>query len=533
VLELPSVEAFLNAPLPVPRPERYRSFAQTSRIHFGRSHVRQVDLFPGDDLLLAVSDDEATVRVYERRSSRLLGNHVVPGFRRFETAGVVAWPEGAPRFVSGSLQGLLLYDALTGALLETIGNESLGDLRWSPDRRILVARGGDRQSGVLHFYSRVTDASRTGASASLKALGMLTFPERVDAWDLSADNRLLATTHYPSGDLVVADLHLGAEMLRVPGPHFGGDVAFSPDGRFVAMGGRGLLLVDLLNPQRRAFRSHFYNNIGHVRFSPSGDAVVASSYDGHLRVFKYETVVRDGRSGLALTLAQTLRHERQANVYAFVFEANGDGIVSVSGDQTVRTFRAPKSPTPSASPSSPARTFHSLDDWKKLDSEGANPFRPAPEPSMRDGHYHPPLLEGAPRPSRIRPGHYACKVDLMYKLRDCSVWKNDKGHTLLRFASDNLLALEGVLFDDGPVVRFEGWLYEPSTVVGCKGCEKQPMHAVFRGAGNRWQGLLKFRDYYDPYTPPDPPAADEKIEAADDRFPVVLEFRAAPAEPPR
>jgi hypothetical protein len=533
VLELPSVDAFLSTPLPMPRPERYRSFAQTSRIHFGRSHLRQVDLFPGEALLLAVSDDEATVRVYERRSGRLVGNHVIPGFRRFETAGVVAWPEGAPRFVSGSLKGLLLYDALTGQLLETIGNKSLGDLRWSPDRRILVARGGDRQSGVLHFYARIDDANRAGASASLKELGTLTFPERVDAWDLSADNRLLATTHYPSGHLVVADLRTGSDVLRVPGPHFGGDVAFSPDGRLLATGGRGLLLVDLVNPQRRAFRSHFYNNIGHVRFSPSGDAVVASSYDGHLRVFRYETVVRDGRTSLALTLAQTLRHERQANVYSFVFEANGDGIVSVSGDQTVRTFRAPKPPTTSTSPATPVRTFHSLGDWTKLDPEAARPFPPAPEPSMRDGHYHPPLLDGSPRPSRIRPGHYACKVDLMYKLRDCAVWKNEKGHTLLRFAPDNLLALEGVLYDDGPVVRFEGWLNEPSTVVGCKGCEKQPMHGVFRGAGNRWQGLLRFRDYYDPYTPPELPAPDEKIESADDRFPMLLEFRAAAQELPR
>ena len=531
-VELPSTTTFLNAPLPVPRPERYRAFAQTSRILVGRSHLQEVDLFPGEELLLAMSDDEASVRVYERRSARLVGNYAIPGFQRFETGGVLAWPSGDPRFVAGSPQGLLLYDARTGSLLETLANEKLGALRWSPDRRILVARGAKPDWSVLHFYERSPDDRGAGVNAHLRVLGSATFPERVDAWDLSADNRLLATTHYPSGDLVVSDLRMGAEMLRVPGPHYGGDVAFSPDGRLVAMGGRGLLLVDLVNPQRRAFRSHFYNNIGHVRFSPSGDAVVASSYDGHLRVFRYETVVRDGRTSLALSLAQTLRHEGQANVYAFVFEANGDGIVSVSGDQTVRTFRAPKSPTTSATTAAPARTFHSLESWTNLDGEAARPFPPAPEPSMRNGHYHPPLLDGAPRPSRIRPGHYACKVDLMYKLRDCSVWKNEKGHTLLRFAPDNLLALEGVLYDDGPVVRFEGWLNEPSTVVGCKGCEKQPMHAVFRGAGNRWQGLLRFRDYYDPYTPPELPAPDEKIESADDRFPMVLEFRAA-AEPPR
>ena len=120
----------------------------------------------------------------------------------------------------------------------------------------------------------------------------------------------------------------------------------------------------------------------------------------------------------------------------------------------------------------------------------------------------------------------------MYKLRDCSVRKDDKGHTLLKFGPGNLLDLEGVLFDDGAVVRFEGWLLDRSLVGGCDGCEKQPLHAVLRGTGNRYQGLLKFRAYYDPYTPPELPAADEPIEAADDRFPLVLELR-APAEPPK
>jgi len=340
VLDLPRVDAFLNAPLPTPRPERYRSFAQTSRILVGRSHLQEVALFPGEELLLAMSDDEASVRVYDRASARLVGNYAIPGFKQFETGGVLAWPEGAPRFVAGSSQGLFLYDARTGALLKTFANERLGTLRWSPDRRILVARGiAQQDSSVLHFYVRSADGP-TGAN--LEPLGNFAFHERIDAWDLSADNRLLVLATYPSSDLVVVDLRTGVETLRIPGTDFGGDVAFSPDGRLVAMGGKGLLLVDLLNPARRAFRSHFYNNIGHVRFSPSGDAVVTSSYDGRLRIFRYETVARDARSSLTLSLQQTLRHDGQANVYAFVFEANGDGIVSVSGDQTVRTFRAAK-----------------------------------------------------------------------------------------------------------------------------------------------------------------------------------------------
>lgn len=113
----------------------------------------------------------------------------------------------------------------------------------------------------------------------------------------------------------------------------------------------------------------------------------------------------------------------------------------------------------------------------------------------------------------------------MYKLRDCWVRKGPEGHTLLEFAPDNLLGLQGVLYDDGDVVRFEGWLTEPSSVVGCQGCEQQPMHAVFRGSGKSWKGLLKFRNYYDPYSLPEPPEPDVKFEAANDRFPLMLQFR--------
>jgi hypothetical protein len=520
-LDLPASAAFVKRGLPAPRPERYSAFAEASRIHVGRTHLRQVDLFPGDAWLLAVSDDEATVRVYERAPARLVGNHPVPGFRRFETGGVLAWPEAPPRFVASSGEGLFLHDAKTGALLATLARERLLDLRFSPDRTLLVAREAapPEASSKLHVYALLS----AGSAPNVRPAGALALPERVDAWDLSADNRLLATALYPSGDLFVLDLASGSEVLRVPGPDFGGDVAFSPDGRFVAMGGQGLLLVDLVNPARRAYYSLFQNNVGHVRFSPSGDAVLASSYDGCLRVFRWDTRARDGRSGLSLALVQTLRHEGQANVYGFVFEAGGDGLVSVSGDRTVRTFRAPKASAPS--PNAAPRTFLTLADWARREPDAARPFPPAPEPSMRDGHYHPPALDGAPRPASLRPGRYACKIDLLYKLRDCQVEKDAKGHTRLRFGPGNLLELEGVLYDDGPVVRLEGWLTAPSTIVGCDGCEKQPLHAVLRGGGDRYQGFLKFRNYYDPYVPPEPPGADEKIAAAIDRFPVVLEFR--------
>lgn len=131
---------------------------------------------------------------------------------------------------------------------------------------------------------------------------------------------------------------------------------------------------------------------------------------------------------------------------------------------------------------------------------------------------------------RTEQGLY--RIDTLYKLRECRVERTESGHTLLEFAPDNLLGLKGVLYDDGAVVRFEGWLTEPSSIVGCPGCERQPLHAVFRRGGGGWQGLLTFRNYYTPHVPPEPPAPDATIEAAIDRFPVLLQYRGALPAPP-
>lgn len=396
-VKLPQLEEFLRVPLPEMRPERYASFRETSRIHVGQSHLHQVDLISEESLLLALSDAEATVRVYDRSTKRLVGNHAVPGYHTFETGGVLAWPEGEPRFVVGTTQGTLLVDARTGALLDTLDDRPVRGLRWSPDRRILVAQRAAESSHASTLYL-------FGRAAGLEPLGDMHFAERVDAWDLSRDNRLLAVSYYPSGDLHVIDLHEGSDVLRVPGPRYAGDVAFSPDGRLVAVGGEGLLLVDLVNPQRRAFYSHFFNNVGHVRFSPSGDALAASSYDGHIRIFRHG--VGAGAAGTPLTLlpVQTLRHAGQANVYAFVFEAAGDGLVSVSGDQTIRTFRATtqRALGPAANPPAPpARTFLSLAEWKEREPAAVQALTPL-RPALADGHYVPPSLLGLAKPSRVR-----------------------------------------------------------------------------------------------------------------------------------
>jgi hypothetical protein len=528
-LELPEDRAFVEAPLPRFDPDRYASFREMSRLTVGQSQLHQVDLLQGGNVVLALSDAEAQVRVYDRASKRLLNKIDIDGFQRFRTGAVLSWPapggttpaenttsSNTALFVAATQFGLLLVSADTGKVLRTLATNPARNLRWSADGQLLVAVDSnlETQSSVLHIYQR--------DDQTLSAIGMLEFSERIDGFDLSRDNRLLALSHYPSSDLRVVDLQHGIDVFRIPGPRYAGDVALSPDGRLVAVGGDGLLLVDLLDPSRRAFHSHFYNNVSHVRFSPSGDAVVASAYDGRLRVFGVEERQVDQQRQLALVLLKELRHAGSANVYSFVFEPDGNGLVSVSGDQTIRTFRAARrsSPNDGAEP----LTYRS---WASAPAR----LQPSvPQLPLKDGHYLPASLAGPARPARIRPGRYACKISDIYKLRDCVVKKSPTGHTTLEFLPGNLLSLKGVLFDDGPVVRFEGWLTEASTIVGCDGCQRQPIHGLFRGTGGSFRGLLTFRNYHDPHRLPPAPDANAAIEEANDRFPLVLQFREAVPE---
>jgi hypothetical protein len=341
--------------------------------------------------------------------------------------------------------------------------------------------------------------------------------ERVDAWDLSRDNRLLAVAGYPTGTLTVYDLWSGEKVLRLQAPKYAASIAFSPDGRWLAAGGKGLLLIDLANPQRRAFYSYFFNNSNTVAFSPSGDAIAVSSYDGHIRLFRYAS------SGPSLSLIRSLRHTGRSNVYRIQFDKEGDSLLSASGDQTVRIFGGPYKPT-SRSPEHDE--FHSLEAWRARVPEDEKTRPPSPPPSMKGTHYHPRRLEEPPRTSRIKPGKYSCRITTIYRMRDCTVTKSSKGHTLLQFHEGNLLELEGVLYDDGPIVRYEAWEQRKGSVTDCPGCEMQALHGIFRGHGKNFTGLLTFRAYYDPNNPPPLPDPDAKIEEAEDRFPLTLHFKA-------
>jgi WD40 repeat protein len=550
-VRLPVDDGFVLAPLPAVDPERYREWSNRGEIRVGKSHLYHADLLDGERLLLAMSSEEGSVRVYERSTRELLGNFAIPGLGRFEGGAVASWPDSGdePLFLFGKSDGLWLFSAASGERVALLDEGPVGALRWSPDRRILMTVISETSTQISTMVFFVRSARR-----ALERLATIPFPERVDAWSLSRDNRFLAVLYYPSDTMELVDLHAGEPLFRVPTPEFGGDVMISPDGRSIAMGGAGLLLVDASDPSRRTLYSRFANNIGRVRFSPSADAIVTSSYDGKIRIFGYDL------SWPRLELKKTLSHAGSANVYELLFFDRGAGLISTSGDQTIRYWggktSALKSPprmpaaakgpvyTPPKRPAEPSTSRPAISEVPSTEEE-----RRAQLAALYAMPRHrPSILDGPPRPSRIQPGRYSCRVSEGYKLRDCVVEEDPADHVMLEVMAGNLIEMRGVLYNDGPVVRFEGWptakrpfgcfscqegcFIHPGTC-GCQpraleqvaGCLRQPLHAVFRGKGATWRGVVLYRGYYDEQIPVEALPRTVAFEEGIDRYTIVLKRR--------
>jgi hypothetical protein len=488
-LRLPTVETFLLQPLPPEDPARYSKWREQGKVEVGHGYLYGAHFLPGEGIVLVASGEEQAFRLYDNKTRRLLHTHHIPASEDFSAVAVP------------STHGVFRVATSDGSTLFEVTNEPAHAMRWSPDGRILVALDSQvpQQTSTLRFFLRVDDGT--------VPLGTLSFDERVDGFALTRDNRLLAVSQYPSNTLKVLDLHTGETLLSTSTPNYVASVDFSPDGRSLAFGGESLVVLDLLNPERRAYYGHLYNNLNTVRFSPSGDAIVTSAYDGRLRVFLLSETTEpstEDKTAWLMVLVKELRHQGHANVYGFDFRPDGSGLVSASGDRTVRWFGG-RSDGAHPDPGEPSY-FQSLESAHVTPTELTK--RWAQDPSLGE----PFRLDSisSVQPTHLPLGRYDCKITNLYRLS---------------FSDGNLLPLDAIVYDDGKVTRLIGALREESSLYSCNGCTRQPIMGVLRGQNGRYTGLLLLKRYFDPHRAPRAPSPNEVIEEAQDRFPLTLEYR--------
>ena len=213
-----------------------------------------------------------------------------------------------------------LWDTATGeqvAALE-LDAEGVGDVLFSPDgSRILTTTSPDSFTpSTVWGAERGKRLARIGGAGDVVAA----------AWD--GDGRRIATVE--AGGVEVWDARSGARLAAFPGHinDFADSIAFSPDGRHVAVGGSGRSWITEVATGERVFlRGHVnFEDVTSVAFCPDGSCVLTASNDDTARTWALDGTPRAVFSG------------HTADVTDATFSADGRYVVTASNDSTARVW---------------------------------------------------------------------------------------------------------------------------------------------------------------------------------------------------
>lgn len=316
----------MRAPSVVASPQDYKRWRLKRQIRVGQSHLSDAGFFPDERRAFVVGGGEGRIRVYDVASGQLLSKAPVPGFKAWGRANFGLWPSDESTLGALVIQAgegaTQLLDPTSGQTVRQLTEDPAWDLRWTAQREFLgaVQSAIPAQTSTLSFYS-------PDATLAMQ----LSSRERIDDWALSADGKLLAVTYYPSNSVEVIDLPGGKVLYTAGVPQYTNSLDFSPDGSYLAAAGAETVVMRARDGGDRKYFRKQGNNAHRVRFSPSGDALAVSAYDGHARILKVG-------SSDELSLERDLRHAGTANVYAVEFTRDGSALLTSSGDQTLRIW---------------------------------------------------------------------------------------------------------------------------------------------------------------------------------------------------
>jgi WD40 repeat protein len=159
---------------------------------------------------------------------------------------------------------------------------------------------------------------------------------RPDGFALSPDGRYLAIAYYPADQVEVIDLQAQQLVSTLKLPKWGSALAISPDGKWLALGGERLQVVSFPEGHLVAEDAAYENNIDTVRFTPQGDLLLTSAYDGKARSYVFPSDLSETKK---LPAPQLLSHNGTANVYALGLTPDGRMLVTSSGDETLKIWK--------------------------------------------------------------------------------------------------------------------------------------------------------------------------------------------------
>lgn len=320
---LASIEA--KTTLAEPAPTGWRMHRS---IWVGQGYLHQADFVPGAQSVVVLSNQSG--RLYHYDLDGKLKNEVdLPGFREFDDADFAPLLElvGRPQLFLARPEGTGVLDLESGKIDTLTGTPAGTNIQHSgrPGLYGVSFRTTTPQSGelVLQWIS---------GEVALRA----ECHHRPDGWALSPDGRYLAIAYYPADQLEVIDLQEEKLVSTVKLPKWGSAIAISPDGKWIALGGERLQVASFPDGHVVAEDTAYGNNINSVRFTPQGDILLSSAYDGKARSYVFP---KDLEQTKKLPAPQLLPHNGTANVYALGLSPDGRMLVTSSGDKTIKIWK--------------------------------------------------------------------------------------------------------------------------------------------------------------------------------------------------
>lgn len=222
---------------------------------------------------------------------------------------------------------LKLYSFPSGNLIKNIGNaheKIIRCIKWNPDGSFFASSSDD---GTLKFWNGKTGELIKATSVGKKA-GIFEFSPKGKSIAVIAGED--PGSFFKPADVVILEVESGNIIKKLEGFNKGlADLAFSPDGKYLAGGERGpkasLWQVSSWKLEK-TFDGHKYW-VSHVSFSPDGKCLLTGSADEFVlwNIATGEKIESSVAAGQGLT--------------SVVFSPNGKVIATTSTDNTVKLWR--------------------------------------------------------------------------------------------------------------------------------------------------------------------------------------------------